>query len=81
MLQNDVISFKGKGILIMCLDGLLWITCVDGTEQMITKGQSILVSSTGKICVLAFLESMLQIESKQSVRLRHVRAETKLTTY
>ena len=78
MLQNDLISFKGKEVLIICLDGLLWVTYANGTEYMITKDQSFIVSSTGTTCIHAFQESTLQIESRKRVRIHYVHAKAGL---
>jgi len=61
--ENQLISIKGKNLKIDCLKGAVWVTAPQGFEQIIKKGQTISVSSRGKVCILAFSESYVQIHA------------------
>ena len=61
--QNQLVSIKGKKIKIDCLQGAVWVTAPQGFEQTIKEGQTISVSSRGKVCILAFSKSYVQIHT------------------
>lgn len=59
--KNQMVSVKGRYVDIDCLYGSLWITWPNGSETILSGGESLSVASKGKVCVTAFSESLFQV--------------------
>jgi hypothetical protein len=62
--ENQVFSVRGKNVQISCLYGDLWITWPKRGETILKSGQTILVSTTGKICIAALSDAFFQMRKK-----------------
>ncbi len=59
--KNQMVSMKGRHIKIDCVYGALWVTWPDGSEAVLSSGESLSVTSKGKVCVVAFSESLFHV--------------------
>lgn len=67
--KNQVVSFKGKDIRVECVSGAIWVTWPEGPDEILKSGQSLTISSTGKICILAFSNALVRMWKKGRVPL------------
>jgi hypothetical protein len=71
--ENELISFSGKNIQIDCMHGALWVTWPNGCERTLKEGQTISVSTKGKVCIQAFSKSLIWIKSRYDL-MKHLQA-------
>jgi hypothetical protein len=62
--KHQVISFRGRNIRIECVSGAIWITWPEGPDDILKSGQTLTISSTGKICIMAFSNALVRIWKK-----------------
>ena len=65
--ENQLFSVKGKNIQIKCLYGVLWITWPYNAERILKGGQTLRVSSKGKVCIMALSNAYFQMSKKRWV--------------
>lgn len=63
--KNQLFSARGKNIQIDCLYGALWVTWPKRGEKIIKSGQTLRVSSKGKVCIVAFSKALFQIRKRR----------------
>ncbi|MBU0991690.1 MAG: hypothetical protein KJ737_04265 [Proteobacteria bacterium] len=61
MAPDDLVSVKGKGTRIKCNEGCIWITWPDREETVLNHGQSVMISTRGRICIWAFKDASVII--------------------
>lgn len=66
--ENQLISLSKGNIQIDCLHGAVWVTWPDGFERTIIEGQTITVSSKGKVCIQAFSKSIIRVNNHPAQR-------------
>ena len=69
--ENQLFSVKGKNIQIKCLYGVLWITWPHKTERILKSGQTLRVSSRGKICVVALSNAYFEMSKKNGLPIQN----------
>jgi hypothetical protein len=60
--ENQLFSVRGKHIKIHCLYGDLWITWPKRGERILKSGQTFLISSRGKVCIMALSNAFFRVE-------------------
>lgn len=59
---DDLVCMKGRGLLrIQCGSGRVWITWPIQGDVILDSGQSVVVSTRGKVCIWAFHTSSVQV--------------------
>ena len=59
---DDLVCMKGRRLFrIKCGSGRIWITWPNQSEVILDSGQSVAVSTRGKICIWAFHDSSVQV--------------------
>lgn len=59
--ENQLFSVRGKHIQIHCLYGDLWITWPKRGERILKSGQTFVVSSRGKVCIMALSNAFFRV--------------------
>jgi len=59
--ENQLFSVRGKHIQIHCLYGDLWITWPKRGERILKSGQTFVVSSRGKVCIMALSNALFRV--------------------
>lgn len=59
---NSIISAKGKNIRVHCYAGAVLVTWPPGHEQVVHGGQSVSIFPRGKVCILALMDTFLQVQ-------------------
>ena len=69
--EDDLVCMKGCRLLrIKCGSGRIWITWPVRGEAILDSGQSVAVSTRGKICIWAFHASSVQVWEASKMALR-----------
>lgn len=59
--KNQLISVPGSNIQIDCFSGSIWITWPKAMERTLSRGDTLKISTRGKVCILAFSDAAVQI--------------------
>jgi hypothetical protein len=63
--EKQLFSVRGKNIQINCLYGALWVTWPKKGERILKSGQTIRVSSKGKVCIVALSNAFFQMSKRR----------------
>jgi hypothetical protein len=66
--RDQVLVLKGRRFEFTCLAGLVWLTDGVGGERFIKNGQQAKLAAKGKICIQAFVPSVLQIQRQPLIK-------------
>jgi len=59
--KNQLISVPGSNIQIDCFSGSIWITWPKAMERTLSLGDTLKISTRGKVCILACSDAVVQI--------------------
>lgn len=66
--RDQVLVLKGRRFEFTCLAGLVWLTDGVGGERIIKNGQQAKLAAKGRICIQAFVPSVLQIQRQPLIK-------------
>ena len=66
--KDQVLVLKGRRFEFTCLAGLVWLTDGVGGERIIKSGQQAKLVAKGRICIQAFVPSVLQIQRQPLIK-------------
>jgi len=66
--RDQVLVLKGRRFEFTCLAGLVWLTDGVGGERIIKNGQQAKLAAKGRICIQAFVPSVLQIQGQPLIK-------------
>ena len=59
--KNQLISIPGSNIQIDCFSGSIWITWPKAMERTLSRGDTLKISTRGKVCILACSDAVFLI--------------------
>ena len=59
--KNQLISLPGSNIQIDCFSGSVWITWPKAMERTLSRGDTLKISTRGKVCILAGSDAVILI--------------------
>jgi len=59
--KNQLISVPGGNMQIDCFSGSIWITWPKAMEKTLSRGDTLKISTRGKVCILACSDAVVLI--------------------
>lgn len=73
MQKGDRFVFEAVDLSLVCISGILWITWPGSDDIILTEKQMIRVETGGKVCIMSFAESSIEILSIKKIKLFKLR--------